>query len=95
MGFNTQVGEMGVALSAGQVQRVLLARALYRHPKILVLDEALSHLSINAACEIIASIRDSRTTLILVTHNAELIGLADCLLELGAQNELQKVAGEK
>ena len=95
MGFTTQVGEMGVALSAGQVQRVLLARALYRHPKILVLDEALSHLSIKAACEIIASIRELRTTLILVTHNAELIGLADCLLELGAQNELQKVVGEK
>ena len=95
MGFTTQVGEMGVALSAGQIQRVLLARALYRHPKILVLDEALSHLSINAACEIIAGIRDSKTTLILVTHNAELIGLADCLLELGAQNALQRVAGEK
>ena len=60
-----------------------------------MLDEALSHLSIKAACEIIASIRELRTTLILVTHNAELIGLADCLLELGAQNELQKMAGEK
>jgi ATP-binding cassette subfamily B protein RaxB len=94
MGFNTQVGEMGVALSAGQVQRVLLARVLYRHPKILVLDEALSHLSTNVACQIIESIRDSNTTLILVTHNADLIGLADFLLELGGQNSLQRVDGE-
>jgi ATP-binding cassette subfamily B protein RaxB len=93
MGFNTQVGEMGAALSAGQVQRVLLARALYRHPKILVLDEALSHLGTKVARQIIASIRDSRTTLILVTHNPELIALADRSLELGSKN-LEKRVGE-
>lgn len=91
MGFNTQVGEMGVALSAGQVQRVLLARALYRHPKILVLDEGLSHLSTPVARDIIASIRDSKTTLILVTHNPELTSLADRSLELGAQSPVQRV----
>lgn len=95
MGFNTQVGEMGVALSAGQVQRVLLARALYRHPKILVLDEGLSHLSTSVARDIIASIRDSKTTLILVTHNPELTSLADCSLELGAQSPVQRVAGDE
>lgn len=83
MGFNTQVGEMGVALSAGQVQRVLLARALYRHPKILILDEALSHLSTDVARQIIASIRYSKITLILVTHNSDLTSLADCSLGLG------------
>jgi ATP-binding cassette subfamily B protein RaxB len=93
MGFNTQVGEMGVALSAGQVQRVLLARALYRHPKILVLDEALSHLGTRVARQIIAGIRDSRTTLILVTHNPELIDLADRSLELGSKN-FEKRVGE-
>jgi len=95
MGFNTQVGEMGVALSAGQVQRVLLARALYRHPKILVLDEALSHLGTNVARQIIASIRDSKTTLILVTHNPDLIDLADRSLELGSQDLEQRVVGSE
>ncbi|MBL4728356.1 MAG: peptidase domain-containing ABC transporter [Gammaproteobacteria bacterium] len=94
MGFNTQVGEMGVALSAGQVQRVLLARALYRHPKIVVLDEALSHLSTNVARKIIAGIRDSKTTLILVTHNPDLISLADYSLVLGEQNSGQAVPRE-
>lgn len=82
MGFNTQVGEMGVTLSAGQVQRILLARALYRHPKILVLDEALSHLSTDVALQIIARIRDTKTTLILVTHNSDLVCLANYSLEL-------------
>lgn len=83
MGFNTQVGEMGVALSAGQVQRVLIARALYRLPKIVLLDEGLSHLSTDVALEIMANIRQLGTTLILVTHNPELTLAADYSIELG------------
>ncbi len=88
MGLNTQVGEMGVALSAGQVQRILLARALYRHPKILVLDEALSHLSTPLARQIITGIRNTKATLILVTHNVDLIDIADRSLELGVQGTI-------
>ena len=44
--FNTLLGDMEDALSGGQKQRLLLARALYRKPKILVMDEATSHLEI-------------------------------------------------
>src|SRR4029077_20941071 len=47
MGYQTLVGDMGSSLSGGQKQRVLLARALYKKPKILALDEATSHLDIN------------------------------------------------
>ena len=82
MGLNTQVGEMGVALSAGQIQRVLLARALYRSPKLLILDESLSHLDIEVAYQIISNIRQLQITLILVTHNPEMVELADYSLEL-------------
>jgi len=95
MGFNTQVGEMGVALSAGQVQRLLLARALYRHPKILVLDEALSHLSTVVAQEIVRNIQRTKTTLILVTHSVDLFELADRVLEMTAPGVISGAGGLK
>jgi len=90
MGFNTQVGEMGVALSAGQVQRILLARALYRHPKILVLDEALSHLSTFVARKIVRNIQLTKTTLILVTHSVDLLELADSVIEMTDQSVIKR-----
>ncbi|MFT4886741.1 MAG: ATP-binding cassette subfamily B protein RaxB [Pseudohongiellaceae bacterium] len=82
MGFSTQIGELGMLFSAGQVQRLLLARALYYKPKILLLDEALSHLSEAIALDLLTMIRRSNITLILVSHSPALLRTTDKQLML-------------
>jgi ATP-binding cassette, subfamily B, bacterial CvaB/MchF/RaxB len=77
MGFQTQVGEMGNVFSAGQTQRILIARALYKLPKILVLDEALSNLGDEASISLLTSAKDLGITIVLVTHNISLKGVVD------------------
>jgi len=77
LGFATEIGEMGNIFSAGQRQRILLARALYRQPDILVLDESLSHLDTKAALKILEAIRALGISTLLVTHNTELIASCD------------------
>ena len=68
MGFDTRIGDMGSALSIGQQQRLLLARALYREPSILFLDEGTSHLDLPTELAIMQSIADLGITCIYTTH---------------------------
>ena len=82
MGYNSLIGDMGTVLSSGQKQRVLLARALYRKPQVLVLDEATSHLDIANEKRIIQAIKQLNITQVIVAHRPHTIASADKILRL-------------
>jgi ATP-binding cassette, subfamily B, bacterial CvaB/MchF/RaxB len=82
MQYRTLVGDMGTTLSGGQKQRVLLARALYHQPKVLVLDEATSHLDGDNEAKVNGAIRNLKLTRISVAHRKETIAMADRMIVL-------------
>lgn len=82
MAYDTMIGDMGSALSGGQKQRILLARALYKRPKILVLDEATSHLDVEREQRINEAIRALSVTRIIVAHRPQTIASADRTIAL-------------
>lgn len=91
MGYNTLIGDMGAVLSSGQKQRVLLARALYRNPEVLIMDEATSHLDLVNEKRIIQGIKKLNITQIIVAHRPHTIASADRIMRLTGQGlvELQ------
>jgi ATP-binding cassette, subfamily B, bacterial CvaB/MchF/RaxB len=82
MAYHGLVGDMGSALSGGQKQRLLLARAHYRKPRILVLDEATSHLDVDRERLVNEAVRAMNLTRILIAHRPETIASADRIIDL-------------
>jgi ABC-type multidrug transport system fused ATPase/permease subunit len=83
-GVNTMVGELGNILSGGQIQRIGIARALYKKSKILILDEATSSLDEKTEIKIIEEIFsiDDEITIITVTHRKENLKFCDKIINL-------------
>jgi len=81
MGYQTLVGDMGSSLSGGQKQRVILARALYRRPRILFMDEATSHLDEATESVVNRNIGLLSVTQIVVAHRSKTIASADRVLK--------------
>jgi ATP-binding cassette subfamily B protein RaxB len=82
MRAETMVGDMGSSLSGGQKQRVLLARALYRRPSILILDEATSHLDLGREKSINQALQQLSITRVIVAHRSETVAAADRVIHL-------------
>lgn len=103
-GFNTYLGENGASLSGGQRQRLAIARALYREPEILILDEATSSLDSASEAHVhhaVALLREQGKTIILIAHRLSTVVNADKiavlkqgqLMEEGSHTELLEQDG--
>jgi ATP-binding cassette subfamily B protein RaxB len=82
MGYETLVGDMGSTLSGGQKQRILLARALYRKPRLLVMDEGTAHLDSATEAHVNAAIAQMGITRLIVAHRRETIKASNRVLVL-------------
>jgi len=104
-GIYTAVGEQGFTLSGGERQRIAMARALYRRPEILILDEFTSALDAEAEQEMIKlvlSMRDQGMTLVIISHKLQIVRQADHIIlisegkvsESGRHEELYGSGGQ-
>lgn len=103
MGYNTPIGKTGMEISGGQKQRILIARAIYRNPEIVVLDEATSSLDAVTESCIIHNIMESfrNRTVVVVAHRLSTVRNADniivmnegCVAEQGTHDHLLAIHG--
>jgi len=82
MKYESLVGDMGAALSGGQKQRIMLARALYRRPKILFMDEGTAHLDVMTERMVNQSVASLGITRVIIAHRPETIRSAGRVLEM-------------
>jgi ATP-binding cassette subfamily B protein RaxB len=85
MGYQSLVGDMGATLSGGQKQRVMIARALYRAPRLLIMDEGTSHLDVDTERAINAALTALAITRVVVAHRPDTIQAAARVLRFSSQ----------
>ena len=91
MGYHGLIGDMGSSLSGGQKQRLILARALYRQPRLLFLDEATSHLDVVNERRVNDAVRQLQLGRVIVAHRPETIASADRVLVLERGRVVQDI----
>ena len=91
-GVETKVGEFGDRISGGQKQRIAIARALYKDPKILVLDECTNSLDLNTEKEIIKEVNTlkRKKTIIMITHRISTLENCDQIFEINKKGISKK-----
>ena len=82
MRYLTLVGQMGASLSGGQRQRLMVARAIYRKPRVLLLDEGTAHLNDELQQKVLQNLRSLGSTIIWVTHDDRVSSRADRCVDL-------------
>tara|TARA_X000000368_G_C23057766_1_gene724826 strand:+ start:3088 stop:4827 length:1740 start_codon:yes stop_codon:yes gene_type:complete len=95
-GIYGSIGDMGSMLSGGQKQRLGIARALYREPKILILDEATNALDRQTELEILNNIKESyqSITLILVTHRNTYLEFCDKIIKISDKKAIMRLSSK-
>lgn len=81
-GLETLIGENGVSISGGQKQRIGLARSIIGRPDLLILDEAMNALNYEVSNKIIKNLKDLEMTIIIISHDKELINHCDKIINL-------------
>jgi ATP-binding cassette, subfamily B, bacterial CvaB/MchF/RaxB len=89
MGYQTLVGDLGSGLSGGQKQRLLLARALYKQPSVLALDEATSHLDIGNERAVAQALSAQAITRLIIAHRPETIAGAQRVVHVRDANVVE------
>ena len=91
-GYDTQLGERGVTLSGGQIQRVSIARALIKDPEILLLDDCLSAVDTDTEEKILSNLKKSRSqkTTLIISHRVTSVMDSDIILVLKEGEIIQK-----
>ena len=85
-GFETSIGENGAKVSGGQAQRIAIARCFYKNADLIIFDEPTSALDEISENEIMSTISKLNSTVVIISHNKELLQFCDKIYELKDKN---------